>query len=233
MKRYSKRVKEFSKLIDRSKKYSVEEAIKALKDAPHPKFDESVDLNFKLDMDTKEAPQPVRGTVTLPSGTGKKVRVAVFCKGEAANFAKDAGADHVGGTDLVTKVAGGWVDFDVAIATPEMMKELSRLGKVLGPKGLMPSPKAGTVTDDVAKAVKECKAGKIEFKMDKQANINCAIGKLSFAPDALTKNATVLISAVYHAKPPAAKGQFIKNVSISSSMGPGIRLDISKIVSES
>lgn len=228
MKRQSKRVKEFEKLIDKTKRYALDEAISVLKDAPHPKFDESIDLNFKLDMDMKDSSTTVRGTVLLPSGTGKNVRVVVFCKGEAANFAKDAGADYVGASDLVAKVAGGWTDFDVAVATPEMMKELSRLGKVLGPKGLMPSPKAGTVTDDVAKAVKECKAGKIEFKMDKQANINCAIGKLSFPSNDLVKNATALIAAVFHAKPPAAKGHFVKNVSISSTMGPGMRLDISK-----
>lgn len=205
------------------------DAVSILKQAPHPKFSESVDLSIKLGIDAKETSLTVRGTVSLPHGTGKTVRVAVFCKGEGANFAKQAGADTVGGSELVEKVAQGFMDFDVAIATPDMMREVGRLGKVLGPRGLMPNPKAGTVTEDVARAVREVKAGKIEFKMDKQANIHCAIGKISFDVSALVENAKILLHAIASARPAAAKGEFIKSVTLSSTMGPGVRIASSEI----
>jgi len=221
----SKRMKEVNKLADKSKRYSLDEAIAVLKNAPHPKFNESVDVSFKLNIDPK-ASVGVRGTVALPHGTGKNVKVAVFCKGEAESKAKAAGAEFVGGADLLEKVSGGWCDFDVAIATPEMMRDMGKLGKILGPRGLMPNPKAGTVTEDVAKAIKEVKAGKVEFRMDKQGNVHVPVGKLSFEEKALKENATSLIDAVIAAKPQGAKGEFVKGTSISSTMGPGLKLNI-------
>lgn len=222
----TKRQKEAVKFIDKAKKYELKEAVSVLKKVPHPKFDETVTLSFKLNIDQKEAPQSIRGTVALPHGTGKTVRVAVFCKGEAVNDAKSAGADYIGANDLIEKVAGGWVDFDVAVSTPDMMKDVGKLGKILGPRGLMPNPKAGTVTQDVAKAVKEVKAGKIEFRMDKQSNVHVPIGKLSFSEDAIFDNANVLIETVLKSKPAVIRGQFSKSIVIASSMGPGLKLDI-------
>lgn len=226
MKKLNKRQKEVSKFIDKKKKYGLKEAVSVLKKVPHPKFDESVTVSFRVNIDQKEAPQSVRGTVALPHGTGKKVRVAVFCKGEAASDAKAAGADFIGANDLVDKVAGGWTDFDVAVATPDMMKDLGKLGKILGPRGLMPNPKAGTVTQDVAKAIKEVKAGKIEFRMDKQSNIHAPVGKLSFAENAIFDNVNTLIENVLKSKPVTVKGQFVRSITIASSMGPGLKLDL-------
>lgn len=225
----SKRVKSFENLVDKSKKYSLKEAISILKKAPKTKFDESVDLAIKLDIDPKQSDQMVRGTIVLPHGTGKTKRVAVFCKGEAQHRAKEAGADQVGAEDLIEKVSKGFMDFDVAVATPEMMRELSKLGKILGPRGLMPNPKAGTVTEDVAKAVKEVKGGKIEFKMDKISNINIAVGKISFDENAIYDNAFILIEAVQHARPATLKGNYIRSIAISTTMGPGVRLDLSNL----
>ncbi|KPK41958.1 MAG: 50S ribosomal protein L1 [Omnitrophica WOR_2 bacterium SM23_29] len=223
----SKRVKSFQNLsIDKAKKYPLKEAIGILKNAPKVKFDETVDLSIKLDIDPKQSEQMVRGTVVLPHGTGKTRKVAAFCKGETQNKATEAGADYVGAEDLMEKVSKGFLDFDIAVATPEMMKDLSKLGKILGPRGLMPNPKAGTVTEDVAKAVKEAKGGKVEFRMDKLSNINIAIGKSSFDEKAIYDNAFALIEALQHARPQSAKGNFIKSISISTTMGPGIRLDI-------
>lgn len=221
----SKRMQEVRKLVDKSKKYSLEEAISILKKSPHPKFDESVDISFKVNTDSKQGTQVVRGTVALPHGTGKKVRVVVFCKGETELKAKEAGADYVGSSDLAEKVASGWCDFDVAIATPDMMKEMGRLGKILGPRGLMPNPKAGTVTQDVQKAIKEVKAGRVEFRMDKQGNIHVPVGKISFEEKALKENTMSLISAVRAAKPQGFKGKLIGGLCISSTMGPGLRMD--------
>jgi len=221
----SKRMKEVVKLVDKSKRYTLDEAIAILKKSPHPKFNESVDISFKLNIDPK-ASIGVRGTVALPHGTGKNVKVAVFCKGEAESKAKAAGAEFVGGSDLVEKVSGGWCDFDVAIATPEMMRDMGRLGKILGPRGLMPNPKAGTVTEDVAKAIKEVRAGKVEFRMDKQGNVHVPVGKISFEEKALKENAASLIDAVIAAKPQGAKGEFVKGLSISSTMGPGLKLNV-------
>lgn len=225
----SKRVKSFEGLTDRTKKYSLKEAIAILKKAPKAKFDESVDLAIKLDIDPKQSDQMVRGTVVLPHGTGKTKKVAVFCKGEAQHRAKESGADHVGAEDLIEKVSKGFMDFDVAVATPDMMRELSKLGKVLGPKGLMPNPKAGTVTEDVAKAIKEVKAGKVEFKMDKISNINIAVGKISFDENAIYNNAFTLIEAVQHARPATLKGNYIRSIAISTTMGPGVKLDLSNL----
>lgn len=222
----SKRQKEITKLVDKSKRYDLKEAISVIKKAPSVKFDQTVTVSFKVNIDQKEAPQSVRGTVALPHGTGKKVRVAVFCKGEAANDAKEAGADFIGANDLVDKVSSGWTDFDVAVSTPDMMKDVGRLGKILGPRGLMPNPKAGTVTQDIAKAVKEVKAGKIEFKMDKQSNIHAPIGKLSFPESAIFENAQALIENVFKSRPQSIKGQFVKSITIASSMGPGLKLDL-------
>jgi len=221
----SKRMKEVSKLVDKSKKYGLDDAISILKKAPHPKFDETVDISFKVNTDPKQGTQVVRGTVALPYGTGKKIKVAVFCKGEAELKARDAGAEYVGGSDLVEKVAAGWCDFDVAVATPEMMREMGRLGKILGPRGLMPNPKAGTVTEDVTRAIKEVKAGRVEFRMDKQGNIHVPVGKISFEEKALKENAMSLIDAVRAARPQGMKGRFVKSVSISSTMGPGLKMD--------
>jgi len=225
----SKRVKAFEGLVDKTKRYSLKEAIAILRKAPKAKFDESVDLAIKLDIDPKQTEQMVRGTVVLPHGTGKTKRVAVFCKGEAQHRAKEAGAENVGAEDLIEKVSKGFLDFDVAVATPEMMRDLSKLGKVLGPKGLMPNPKAGTVTDDVAKAVKEVRAGKVEFKMDKISNINISVAKASFDDNKIYENAYTLIEAVQHARPGTLKGNYIRSISISTTMGPGVRLDLSNL----
>lgn len=224
----SKRLKEANKLVEKKKLYSLDEAVGVLKNVPVAKFDESVDLAVKLNLAQKELSQSIRGSVVLPHGTGKKIRVAVFCKGEHAKKAQEAGADIVGADDLVEKVSGGFLEFDTVVAMPEMMKEMGKLGKILGPRGLMPSPKAGTVTNDVAKAIQEVKAGKIEFKMDKLGCINMTIAKLSFNTEAITENAKSVISAIIHAKPAQTKGRFIKTMSVSTTMGPGIRLDVSK-----
>jgi len=224
-----KRLQEANKMVDKSKLYTLKEAVSVLKNTPAVKFDESVDLSIKLNIDPKETSQSIRGSVSLPHGTGKKVRIAVFCQGEHVSQANEAGADLVGSDDLVKKISGGFLDFDIAIATPDMMKELGKLGKILGPRGLMPSPKAGTVTNDIAKAVTEAKAGKIEFKMDKLSCINIAVGKRSFNEDAILQNAKSVISAIAKAQPAQVKGKFFKNVSISTTMGPGIRLDTATI----
>ena len=225
----SKRVKTFGDLVDKTKKYSLKEAISILRKAPKAKFDESVDLAIKLEIDPKQTEQMVRGTVVLPHGTGKTKKVAVFCKGEAQHRAKEAGAEHVGAEDLIDKVSKGFMEFDVCVATPEMMRDLSKLGKVLGPKGLMPNPKAGTVTEDVAKAVKEVRAGKVEFKMDKISNINISVGKASFDDSKIYDNAYTLIEAVQHARPATLKGNYIRSIAISTTMGPGVKLDLSNL----
>lgn len=222
----SKRYKESEKALDKNKTYQLKEAVSALKKMTPPKFDGSVDLHFYLNIDPKKSDQMVRGTVVLPHGTGKKVRVAVFCKGEHERVAKDAGADHVGGTELIEKVAAGFLDFDCAIATPEMMKDLSKLGKVLGPRGLMPSPKTGTVTIDIAKAIEDVRRGKVEFRVDKQCGIHLSVGKISFSEDKVYDNANRVIEALTEAKPAAVKGRFLKSSFISSTMNPGLRLAI-------
>lgn len=221
----SKRLKKVNELVDRAKVYELKEAVSLVKKTASTKFDETIDLSIKLGVNPKEVTQSVRGTVALPHGTGKKIRVCAFCKGEKAKEAQEAGADFIGAEDLVEKVKGGWCDFDVAVATPDMMRFLGALGRILGPRGLMPNPKAGTVTMDIAKAINEVKAGRIEFKMDKQTNVNVPVGKASFNEDSIYENAKTLIEALMHAKPPGAKGQFIKSISISTTMGPGIKVE--------
>lgn len=225
MKSHSKRYRESEKTLDRNKTYDFAEAVSILKKVPKVKFDETVEVNIHLNVDPKNSDQLVRGTVVLPHGTGKKVKVAVFCKGEHEKQAKEAGADYVGAEDLIDKVAKGFLDFDRAIATPEMMKDLSKLGKVLGPKGLMPSPKAGTVTNNIASAIKEVKAGKIEFKTDKQAGIHVGIGKISFAENQLVENATTLMETIKSLRPASVKGIFLRSVSIATTMGPGLKIN--------
>jgi large subunit ribosomal protein L1 len=222
--RLSKRMKEANKGIDKNKVYSLDNAIEELVKSPKVKFDETVEMHFLLDIDPKASEQSVRGTVVLPHGLGKTVRVAVFCKGEFIQKAKNAGADQVGAEELIDKVSKGFLDFDVIIATPDMMKDLSRLGKVLGPRGLMPTPKAGTVTNDVEKAIKEVKAGKVEFKADKQSGIHIGIGKKSFDKNKLVDNARQIIEAVNHAKPNSVKGNLIKRLSVTTTMGPGLKV---------
>ncbi len=222
----SKRKKEIAKLVDKAKAYNLKEAIAVLKSQPQLKFDQTVALSFKLGIDPKQSELVVRGTVTLPHGTGKTKRVIVFCRGEEYKQAKEAGADFVGADDLITKINSGWLDFDVAVSTPDMMKDVGKLGRVLGPRGLMPNPKAGTVTTDLGKAVKEIKAGKIEFKMDKQTNIHVAIGKLSFADNVILENALAILEAVFKAKPSSLKGEYVQSVHLTSTMGPGIKLDL-------
>ncbi len=205
--------------------YTLPDALALAKDAAYVKFDETVEVSMRLGVDPKHADQMVRGTVVLPHGLGKSVRVLVFASGEKIREAEEAGADHVGGDDVAKKIEGGWLDFDAVVATPDMMRVVGRLGKVLGPRGLMPNPKAGTVTVDVAKAVQDIKAGKVEFRVDKTGIIHAPIGKLSFGADRLRENADALIGAVIKAKPSAAKGKYVKGVSLSSTMGPGIKVD--------
>lgn len=226
MKTSSKRYKESAKLTEENKTYQLKEAVLLLKKMKTPKFDASVDLHFHLNIDSKKSDQMVRGTVVLPHGTGKKVRVAVFCKGEHERIAKGANADYVGGIELIEKVAGGFLDFDCAISTPEMMKDLSKLGKVLGPRGLMPSPKTGTVTNDIGKAIEDVRKGKVEFRVDKQGGVHLSVGKLSFAEDQISENASKVIEALNEARPSSVKGKFVESLSISSTMNPGLRLVI-------
>lgn len=218
----SKRFAKAAGLVNRKTSYALEQAVTLLRELPPAKFDETVGLSISLTIDPKKTDQGVRGTAMLPHGTGKPRRVAVFCKGEKEFEAKRAGADYVGGQELIARIEGGWMDFDVAVATPDLMRDVSRLGKLLGPRGLMPSPKAGTVTADVAKAVTEVKQGKIEFKMDKQANLHLAIGKRSFTAAQLLENATAAMDAVAHARPSSLKGRMVRRVTISSTMSPGI-----------
>ncbi len=222
----SKRYKESEKQVDRAKTYQLKEAVSLLKKMPPPKFDSSVELHFHLNIDPKKSDQMVRGTVVLPHGTGKKIKIAVFCRGEHERIAREAQADLVGANDLIDKVAGGAIDFDCAIATPEMMKDLSKLGKVLGPRGLMPSPKTGTVTNDIAKAIEDVKKGKVEFRVDKQCGIHLAVGKVSFSEEKIYDNANRVIEALNEARPASVKGRFVKSAFISATMNPGLRLAV-------
>lgn len=233
MPRISKRVKVNATKVNPDKKYMLAEAAQLVKECATAKFDESVDLAFTLGVDPRHADQMVRGTVSLPHGTGKKVRVVVVCKQEAqVQAARDAGADEVGGEDLVNKIAGGWTDFDAMVAAPDMMGQVGKLGKVLGPRGLMPSPKAGTVTPKVGDAVADIKRGKIDFRVDKASNIHVPVGKASFSAQQITENAAAVIGAVVKAKPSSVKGVYLKGCSISSTMGPGFRLDPNLLVAE-
>jgi large subunit ribosomal protein L1 len=220
-------MQEIDKMVDLNKAYKLEEAVEILKKAPTVKFDQSVNMALKVGVDPKKSDQQVRGTVSLPHGTGQKIVLVVIAKGDKANEALAAGADYVGADDILEKIKGGWTDFSALISTPDMMRELGKLGKVLGPRGLMPTPKAGTVTTDVAKAVKEVKAGKIEFKVDKTGNINNAVGKISFTAESLVENLKVLIGAINRAKPSSSKGIYLRSMYLSSTMGPGLKIDLS------
>jgi large subunit ribosomal protein L1 len=225
----SKRYDAAASKIAPGKQHSLDEAIGVLKAMPGAKFDESVDLSFRLGVDPKHADQMVRGAVVLPHGIGKAVRVAVFAKGEKEREAREAGADVVGAEDLVERVQGGWMEFDTTIATPDLMGQVGRLGKVLGPRGLMPNPKLGTVTFDIGRAVREAKAGKIEFRVDKAGNIHTPVGKRSFSEQQLRDNAMALIEAIVRAKPSAAKGTYLKSLTVSSTMSPGVPVDAQAI----
>ena len=225
MKKLAKRYAESAKLVEKNKEYDIKEALELIEKMPKAKFDETVELHVKLGVDSKHADQQVRGVIVLPHGTGKTQRVLVFAKGDKAKEAEAAGADFVGAEDLVPRIEKeNWFDYDVIVATPDMMGIIGRLGKVLGPKGLMPNPKSGTVTMDVAKAVSEIKSGKIEYRLDKNNIIHCPIGKVSFGPEKLNDNFVALYDAIVKAKPAASKGQYIKSVSVSSTMGPGISI---------
>ena len=222
----SKRYAESVKLVDKTKEYEVKEALEIIEKMPKPKFDETVELHVKLGVDSKHADQQVRGTVVLPNGTGKTQKVLVFAKGPKADEAEKAGADFVGAEELIPKIQNdGWFDYDVVVATPDMMGVVGRLGKVLGPKGLMPNPKSGTVTMDVTKAINEIKSGKVEYRLDKTNIIHLGFGKVSFGSDKLLENYETIMNAIIKAKPAAAKGQYIRSVAISTTMGPGIYIN--------
>lgn len=225
-----KRMKAAAQGLDRNKFYTVEEAVKAIKDRAKAKFDETIEVAMNLGIDPKHADQNVRGVVSLPNGTGKTLRVAVFAKGDKAEAAKKAGADIVGADDLAEKVNAGQMDFDRVIATPDMMVVVGKLGKVLGPRGLMPNPKLGTVTNDVAEAVKAAKGGQVEFRAEKAGIVHAGVGKASFSEKALVENVKAFVGAISRAKPAGAKGTYIKKVSLASTMGPGMKLDVSSIV---
>ncbi len=220
-----KKYVEAAKLVDRTQTYSVQEAIELVKKTNTTKFDATVEVAFRLGVDPKKADQQIRGAVVLPNGTGKTQRVLVFAKGEKAKEAEAAGADYVGDADYINKIQQGWFEFDVIVATPDMMGEVGKLGRVLGPKGLMPNPKTGTVTFDVQKAVNEIKAGKVEYRVDKAGNIHVPIGKVSFEESKLVENFTTIFETMVKAKPAAAKGTYMKNVAVTSTMGPGIKVD--------
>ncbi len=222
MAKAGKKYQEACKLIEAGKLYQVSEAIELVKKTASAKFDETIELHVRLGVDPKYADQQVRGAVVLPNGTGKTKRVLVFAKGEKVKEAEDAGADFVGSDEIVQKIQGGWLDFDVAVATPDMMGTVGRLGKVLGPRGLMPNPKLGTVTMDLAKAISEVKAGKVEYRTDKAGNVHCPIGKASFDAEKLQQNYQTLMDTLNRAKPAAAKGQYVRSITLSATMGPGV-----------
>jgi large subunit ribosomal protein L1 len=215
--------------VDREKVYTVEDAVDLTRKVAYAKFDESVDLAVRLGVNPKYADQMVRGAVVLPHGTGKQVRVLVFAKGEKEREAREAGADIVGAEDLVEKIQGGWLEFDTAVATPDLMGQVGRLGKILGPRGLMPNPKVGTVTFDIARAVREVKAGKVEFKVDKAGNVHVPIGKKSFSATQLAANAHAVLEALVKAKPAAAKGQYLRSITLASTMSPGVPVDTQQV----
>ncbi|MCB1073001.1 MAG: 50S ribosomal protein L1 [Chlamydiales bacterium] len=229
MTKKSKRFKEAQKFVDKEKSYTLGDAVDTLKKVPTVKFDESVEIALKIGVDPKKSDQQVRSTVFLPHGSGKTIRVIVLATGVKAKEALDAGADHAGDQELIDKIKGGWTDFDAVIATPDMMREVGKLGKVLGPRGLMPTPKAGTVTTDVKKAVEDLKKGKIEFKVDKNSVVNNLVGKLSFTKQQLVENIESLLSAILKAKPATAKGQYLCSLFLSSTMGPGLKIDINSL----
>lgn len=228
MSKQGKRYRSAAELIDPARFYPPDEALRLIKEMPKTKFDESVELSMKLGLDVRKAEQQIRGTVGLPKGSGKNLRVVVFAQGDKAREAREAGADEVGDNDLADRIQKGWTDFDVAVATPDMMPVVGRLGKILGPRGLMPNPKSGTVTNDVAKTVGEIKAGKIEYKTDRQANVHAIIGKASFPAEDLAENYLAVVDEVLRAKPAAAKGRYLKSVTVASTMGPGVPIDPNK-----
>jgi large subunit ribosomal protein L1 len=227
MKQAGKHVENARKKVE-ARLYKLQEAAELIKKTHHTKFNETVELAINLGVDPKHSDQVVRGTVVLPHGLGKSVRVLVIASGDKVREATEAGADFVGGEDMVTKIAGGWTDYDAVIATPDMMKSAGKLGKVLGPRGLMPNPKTGTVTFDVAKAIKETKGGKVEFRVDKAGIVHCGIGKIDFDATKLAENAHAIINAVIKAKPAAAKGKYVKRITLTSTMGPGIPIDLAE-----
>ena len=229
MSHQSKRFREIAKLYEITKSYSIQEAIEILKKCPPTKFDQSLELSLKTGVDAQKSDQQVRGTVSLPNGTGKQVVLVVFARGEKIQEALNAGADFAGNEDLLEKIKSGWLDFNAIISTPDMMREVGKLAKVLGPRGLMPTPKAGTVTTDVAKAVVEAKAGKIEFRTDKHGVINSSVGKVSFTIEKLHENIVTLLAAIAKSRPATAKGQFLKSLAMSSTMGPGLKIDLHSI----
>ena len=232
MTKLGKRTEKVREGVDRTKLYSVDEAVQMIKDRAKAKFDETVEVAMNLGVDPRHADQMVRGVCNLPNGSGRTVRVGVFARGAKADEARAAGADVVGAEDLVEKVQGGNIDFDRCIATPDLMPLVGRLGKVLGPKGLMPNPKAGTVTMEVGKAVREIKAGKVEFRVDKAGNVHVPVGKKSFAADQLAANALALLEAIVRAKPSASKGQYLRSITVSSTMGPGIQVDVQRVANQ-
>jgi len=227
MPKHGKNYLEALKLVDRNKLYSPEEAIELAKKTSYTKFDATVEVHIRLGVDPRRADQLVRGVALLPHGLGKRVRILVFAEGEAAKIAEQAGADYVGGDELIKKIQDGWLDFDVALAVPQMMGKVGRLGRILGPRGLMPNPKAGTIVqpDDLPRLIKEARQGRVEFRVDKTANLHVPIGKVSFPTEKLLENMAALIEAVKKAKPAAAKGQYIKKITVTTSMGPGIKVD--------
>jgi len=226
--KHGKKYNESAKLYDRLKQYEPGEALDICVKGAKAKFDETVECHVRLGVDSRHADQQVRGAVVLPNGTGKSVRVVAFCKGDNVAKAQEAGAEYIGDADLAQKIAGGWLDFDVVIATPDMMGVIGRLGKILGPRGMMPNPKAGTVTPDIGRAVTEAKAGKIEYRLDKTNIIHCPIGKVSFGPEKLQENFDALMGAIVRAKPAAAKGQYVKSCVVASTMGPGVRINTAR-----
>lgn len=228
MAKVSKRYAEAAKLVDSEKTYSIEEAVALAKKSSTVKFDASVEVSFRLNVDPRHADQQIRGAMVLPNGTGKTQRVCVVAQGDKEKAAKEAGADFVGGADIIEKIQKGWFDFDVLVATPDMMGQLGKLGRVLGPKGLMPNPKTGTVTMDVAKAIDEIKKGKVTYRVDKEGNINVMIGKVSFEEDKLVENFRAIYSTIAKARPTTVKGAYMKNLVLSTTMGPGIKVAIEK-----
>ncbi|MDC3414654.1 50S ribosomal protein L1 [Aquibacillus sp. 3ASR75-11] len=230
MAKKTKKQQEALKLVDRTKAYDTKEAIELVKQTAKANFDETVEAAFRLGVDPKKADQQIRGAMVLPHGTGKTQRVLVFAKGDKAKDAEAAGADYVGDQDLINRINQGWFDFDVVVATPDMMAEVGKLGRVLGPKGLMPNPKTGTVTFEVEKAIQEIKAGKVEYRVDRQSNVHVPIGKVSFDTNVLVENFAAITETLVKAKPQAAKGIYMRNASVSSTMGPGVKVDVSTYV---
>lgn len=232
MSKITKKMNAAAAMVDRNRSYPLQEGLELVKSAAYVKFDETVDVAVRLGVDPRHADQMVRGAVVLPNGLGKDVRVLVFAKGEKEKEARDAGADFVGAEDLVAKIQEGWFDFDTAIATPDMMGVVGKIGKLLGPRGLMPNPKVGTVTFDIGRAVKESKSGKVEFRVEKAGIVHAPVGKASFTADILRENLLALVDALVKAKPSAAKGTYIKKICISSTMGPGVKLDIADVTAK-